>query len=111
MEKVKQYLSRYPALLCEIEQTERELNQAPNALKGALRRRIEALEKQALEIRSTVEAVPQPKFRMILKCRYLEAMTFEQVAEALYLSERHVYRLHGAAVREAERIREQRTSA
>ena len=106
MEKTKQFLSRYPALLCEIEQTERELKQAPDALKDILRRRVEALKKQAVEIRGAVETVSQAKLRMILKCHYLEGMTFERVAETLYLSERHVYRLHRAAVREVERIRE-----
>lgn len=104
MENTKHYLSRYPALLCEMEQTERELAHAPEALRTPLKRRLKTLRGEAVEIRRTVEQVPQDSLRMILKCRYLEGMTFEQVAEALYISERHVYRLHKAALREAAKV-------
>lgn len=100
MEDIKQTLSRYPALLWEIEQAERELEKTPAALREAVRERIRALREQALRIRRAVEAVPQPKLRLVLKCRYLEGMTFEEAAEALYMSERHIYRLHSEALKE-----------
>jgi len=51
------------------------------------------------EIHDVIEAVKNPNERLILRCRYIEFLTWEQVAERTNYSIRQVYRIHARALK------------
>lgn len=57
------------------------------------------------EITTVVKCVAATELQTLLELRYLCFQTWEDIAEALHYDVRHVYRLHGAALSEVERIR------
>lgn len=57
------------------------------------------------EITTVVKCVVTPELQTLLELRYLCFQTWEEIAEALHYDVRHVYRLHGTALSEVERIR------
>ncbi len=93
-------LGRYAALRQQTEQMVKEEKTAPQQLGKMLRRRIRYNEKRMIAIRKEIERVKDPTGRMILMHRYLDGMTFDRISQQMYLSERHVYRLHRAALQE-----------
>ena len=50
------------------------------------------------EIRQAINAVENPNYRLILENRYLNHLTWEQIAEVMFISDRHVRRLHVKAL-------------
>ena len=52
------------------------------------------------EITETINQIPDLRYRTILDMRYLSFRTWEQIAVALDHDIRHVYRLHGEALKE-----------
>lgn len=46
-----------------------------------------------------IDRVEEARLREVLDCYYLKGMTWEQVAEAMHLDLRWIYRLHGRALR------------
>lgn len=50
------------------------------------------------EIDRTIAAVPDAVLREVLERRYLFYQRWEQIAEEMHYSERHILRLHGAAL-------------
>lgn len=52
------------------------------------------------EITDTINQIPDPRHRTILEMRYLSFRTWEQIAVALDHDIRHVYRLHGEALKQ-----------
>lgn len=51
------------------------------------------------EIHRIIQSVSDPTERLILRCRYLEFMTWESVAECVNYSLKQVYRIHGEALK------------
>ena len=66
------------------------------------------LEKQMEE---WINRVPRPRWRMVLRCRYLDGMDLTDVAEELSQATGHsfsmsqIYRLHRQALESADRLR------
>lgn len=65
-----------------------------------------ALEEQTAElldvqrsIREAIEQVPNGRYRRLLTARYIEGMTWEQIACDMAYSFRQVTRMHGSALR------------
>lgn len=63
----------------------------------------DALAREA-EIENFIDSVPGAKLRQVLRCRYLELMGWQGIADELGYVERHVRRLHGEALQEARRV-------
>ncbi len=63
--------------------------------------RVEYIEKFK-EIDRCIAAVPDAVLREVLERRYLHYQHWEQIAEEMHYSQRHILRLHGAAL---QRIR------
>lgn len=51
------------------------------------------------EIRSTISAVVNPNEKLVLRLRYIEFLTWEQVAERMTYSVKQVFRIHGEAIK------------
>ncbi len=98
MRELKRFLSAYPLMRREIALYERELLHAPKLIQNELRRKKELLEQQTALIRSCME---QPKTlleRHVVKLHYLEGKVFTEIADLLFISERHAYRLHKSSL-------------
>jgi RNA polymerase sigma factor (sigma-70 family) len=50
------------------------------------------------EIEKLLGEVGNPDYRLLLELRYLQGLTWEQIAERMRYSRRHVIRLHGSAL-------------
>lgn len=50
------------------------------------------------DITAAIKAVEKPDQRTLLELRYLAYRSWPEIADALYLSERQAYRLHGQAL-------------
>lgn len=55
------------------------------------------------DIRRAIERMPSRVSREIIRCRYLQAMEWREIADLLCVSERHVIRLHAQALRDYEK--------
>lgn len=55
-------------------------------------------------VRDIIQVLPDACLRAILERRYLRMMQFEQIAVDMGYSWRHVHRLHGLALAEAQKI-------
>lgn len=55
------------------------------------------------EIEEFILMMEGPLLRQLLRYKYLELLTYEQIAAEMNYSERHVRRLHGRALQEARR--------
>ena len=51
------------------------------------------------EIREVVNNVPDPDERLVLRCRYIEFLTWEQVAERMNYSIKQIHRIHSKALK------------
>lgn len=60
---------------------------------------IDQLTAKRAEIEKTIAAVPDPVQREVLTRRYLLYQKWEDIAEAMNYSERHIRRLHGYALK------------
>ena len=64
-----------------------------------IRREQKRLKEQSLKIQQQIEAVGDERYRSILFARYVLCKTWEKVAEDVPCDVRHVYRLHGDALK------------
>lgn len=69
---------------------------------------ITALCAQIEQAQKVIGRVEEPLYREVLERRYLQQADFREIAEAMHYSERHVRRMHRAAV---ERAAEQNRDA
>ena len=51
------------------------------------------------KISDTIQCVKEPKLNLLLRLRYIDGMTFDQVAEEMCYSRRRVNSLHGDALK------------
>lgn len=58
------------------------------------------------EIRTAIESLNSPKDRLILRERYINDLSWEEIAAKMHYSVRQTTRLHGAALRRFEKILE-----
>ena len=67
-------------------------------LAGELTRQRDKLIRLRREIGAAIDTVPDARLRELLRLRYIEGLSFEQIAVRLDYSWRQVIRLHGAAL-------------
>ena len=58
------------------------------------------------EIALVIFKVASERYRTLLELRYLNMLTWEKVAETMNIDERHIYRIHGEALKEVDEIME-----
>ena len=56
------------------------------------------------EIRSVIMLVPDPKLSRLLDLRYVEGMKWEEISQEMVIDLRYIYRLHGRALQEADKV-------
>ena len=71
-----------------------------NDIEKEINEEIDKLIKLRKEIEDKINAVDNPKLREILKCRYLDCKSWEEIAYKNNITWRHVYRLHEKALDE-----------
>lgn len=59
-----------------------------------------ALEEKKTEIMERIHRISRPEYVELLYLRYVETMSWEAIAEKMKFTERHIYRMHGAALME-----------
>ena len=64
--------------------------------------RIDGLIALRHEINATINAVDDDRLRMILRLKYINGHTLEEIALDMGMSHRHLCRLHGQALREVD---------
>ena len=57
------------------------------------------------EITTVIKCVAAPELLTLLELRYLSYKTWEEIAVGLHFDIRHIYRMHGRALKEVEIIR------
>lgn len=71
-----------------------------NDIEKTINQEIDELIELRKEIEDKINAVDNPKLREILKCRYLDCKSWEEIAYKNNITWRHVYRLHEKALDE-----------
>lgn len=56
------------------------------------------------EIALAIFKVSDSRYRTLLELYYLKKLTWEKVAEEMHIDVRHIYRLHGEALKEVEQF-------
>lgn len=70
-----------------IDETEREIDQ-----------KLQMLVKLKAEISRAIDRLSNREERMVLRCRYLNDYSWEEISALMNVSERTVYRIHGTAL-------------
>lgn len=65
---------------------------------------IDKLLKQKFEIRETIDLVSDKTERLVLQQRYLNFMSWDEIGHTMYISVRHVHRIHGRALNSVDEI-------
>lgn len=81
-------------LIAKVDMLEREIIREIAREKRLIRR-----------ISAEIERVPDDRYKNILQMRYIMCWKWERIAVDMDLDIRYVYKLHGAALREFEKIR------
>ena len=71
-----------------------------NDIEKEINKEIDELIQLRKEIEDKINAVDDPKLRELLKCRYLDCKSWEEIAYKNNITWRHVYRLHEKALDE-----------
>jgi hypothetical protein len=76
---------------------------------GEYYRRLAEAERRELEVVNFIDSLPTSEHRIILRLRYVDRKGWSKVLAALNdagltITERHMFRLHGAALREAREL-------
>lgn len=82
-------------------------NSAWDALVEARERAGAALTKtlyREADIEQFINSLPEPRYRVLLKYRYLELLNWEPIAKKMNYSERQLRRLHGRALQAARKL-------
>lgn len=66
--------------------------------------KIAELTKLQGEIEKLLNEVKNPDYRLLLELRYLQGLTWEQIAERMHYSWRHIVRLHGKALLQMQNV-------
>ena len=70
---------------------------------------LKAAMEQERRVENFIDRIPNDSYRLMLKLRYLDCLSWERVQELLsrsgvFYSDRHIYRLHGEALEAARRL-------
>ncbi len=104
MFRVKQILSDHISLKNEISFLEERLAALPEGSEEEARVRRALLRDrlQAAKTERAVYSLPSPRRRRLLEARYLQGMSWQEIAGLFSLSESTLYALHRAALKELE---------
>ena len=67
-------------------------------LQEELAREMQLLQRRRQEIERAINTLDDERFRGVLYLKYIEGMTFEQVADSIPYSSKQVYRIHKKAI-------------
>lgn len=84
-------------LIAKVDELEREMIWTIDRQKRLIRK-----------ISMEIELVPDERYKTILQCRYIMCWKWERIAVDMDLDIRYVYKLHGAALQEFEKIRKKK---
>ena len=56
------------------------------------------------QLQALIDSLPVPEYRTLLELRYLSGSKWEEIAEAMSMHVRWVYRMHGRALQAAQKI-------
>lgn len=73
-------------------------------LKWEINEDIDRLIDTKREISKLIRQIDNSSYRLLLELRYINMATWEKIAEELNVAVRHVYRMHGNALLEADKI-------
>ncbi len=73
-------------------------------LKWEINEQIDELVDTKREINKLIEKIPTKEHKLLLELRYVNLFSWEKISEQMDISLRHVYRLHGAALLEADKV-------
>lgn len=57
------------------------------------------------QLQTLIDSLPVPEYRTLLELRYLSGSKWEEIAEAMSMHVRWVYRMHGRALQAAQNLR------
>lgn len=109
-EKCTSATSRYGLRTSSESVTQEELWSKLCDRRDALKRQEENLRESERLITQWIDQVPKPRWRMVLRCRYLDGMSMQEIADELTqatgrsFSVYQIYRLHSAALKAAEEL-------
>ena len=69
------------------------------ALAAEIEAELQAAIQLKADVHNAVQAVKNTDERLVLRCRYVLGLTWEQTAERLYYSDTQVKRIHGSALK------------
>lgn len=69
-----------------------------NEIEQTINQDIDKLVELRVEIESKINTIPDLKLREIMKCRYLDCKSWEEIAYKNDITWRHVYRMHEKAL-------------
>lgn len=78
---------RIPNIIAKIVDLEAQINQE-----------IDSFIDLKKEVHDAIESVKSPDQRLVLRCRYVEFLTWEKTAECLNYSIKQIHRIHSAAL-------------
>ena len=73
-------------------------------LERVIKNDIEKLLNLKIDIRNTIDSVPDDTEKLLLQHRYLHFMNWEEISKSMYISTRHVHRIHGRALNTVDEI-------
>ena len=83
-----------------LEETIFRLMEAESELNSA----IDALVELKRDVYATIQKVEKPEYQFLLEMRYLCFKSWIEIADQMHLEEHYVFRVHGQALREVEKI-------
>lgn len=66
---------------------------------------IDQLIKLKAEIVETINKVDDPIYQLVLQIRYIDGKTWEEVAKSIGYDRRTIFRIHGKALKEIEKLK------
>lgn len=88
---LRRHAAKDPANAPHYEQKTRRLLEERRSLDACIERRLQ-------QLGGLLAGLPDQTAAQVLSLRYISLMSYAQISEALYFSERHIYRLHTRGV-------------
>ena len=73
-------------------------------LERIIKNDIDKLLNLKLDIKKTIDSVSDSEERLLLQERYLNFMEWDDISESMYVSTRHIHRIHGRALNKVNEI-------
>ena len=109
-EKCTAATSRYGRKIASESVTQEELWTKLCDRRDSLKRQETNLQETERLLLQWIDQLPRPRWRMVLRCRYLDGMSMQEIADELSqatgrsFSVYQIYRLHSAALKAAEEL-------